>query len=102
MMPWFFEGKFRAEEIDFLTGTLTGYSKAATFRTADMAGLDVLNHVAENLYPAYRMMSGERFSKLPEGFKKMVEKGAHGNKKGHGFYKKVKGEKGNEYLVVEP
>ncbi len=34
----------RIEEIDELTGTLTGYSKAATFRTADMAGLDVLNH----------------------------------------------------------
>jgi 3-hydroxyacyl-CoA dehydrogenase len=32
----------------------------------------------------------------------MVEKGAHGNKKGHGFYKKVKGEKGNEYHVVNP
>lgn len=102
MMPWFFEGKFRAEEIDFLTGTLTGYSKAATFRTADMAGLDVLNHVAENLYPAVPDDERREIFKVPEGFKKMVEKGAHGNKKGHGFYKKVKGEKGNEYHVVDP
>jgi 3-hydroxyacyl-CoA dehydrogenase len=102
MMPWFFEGKFRAEEIDFLTGTLTGYSKAATFRTADMAGLDVLNHVAANLYPAVPDDERREIFKVPEGFKKMVEKGAHGNKKGHGFYKKVKGEKGNEYLVVNP
>src|SRR5690625_2671170 len=46
IMPYFFEGRFRAEEIDFLTGTLTGYSKAATFRTADMAGLDNIHHVA--------------------------------------------------------
>ncbi len=52
MMPYFFEGDFRAEEIDFLTGTLTGYSKAATFRTADMAGLDIIHHVANNLYPS--------------------------------------------------
>ena len=102
MMPWFFDGKFRAEEIDFLTGTLTGYSKAATFRTADMAGLDVLNHVAENLYPAVPDDERREAFKLPEEFKKMVEKGAHGNKKGHGFYKKVKGDKGNEYHVVDP
>ncbi|MEX2436423.1 MAG: 3-hydroxyacyl-CoA dehydrogenase family protein, partial [Balneolaceae bacterium] len=102
IMPWFFDGSFRAEEIDFLTGTLTGYSKAATFRTADMAGLDVLNHVAENLYPAVPDDERREIFKVPEGFQKMVEKGAHGNKKGHGFYKKVKGEKGNEYHVVEP
>jgi 3-hydroxyacyl-CoA dehydrogenase len=102
MMPWFIEGKFRAEEIDYLTGTLTGYSKAATFRTADMAGLDVLNHVAENLYPAIPDDERREAFKLPEELKKMVEKGAHGNKKGHGFYKKVKGEKGNEYHVVNP
>jgi 3-hydroxyacyl-CoA dehydrogenase len=102
MMPWFFDGKFRAEEIDFLTGTLTGYSKAATFRTADMAGLDVINHVAENLYPAIPDDERMEAFRLPETFKKMVEEGAHGNKKGHGFYKKVKGEKGNEYHVVDP
>ena len=102
MMPWFFEGKFRAEEIDFLTGTLTGYSKAAAFRTADIAGLDVINHVAENLYPAIPDDESREIFKLPAKFKEMVEKGAHGNKKGHGFYKKVKGEKGNEYHVVDP
>src|SRR6056297_1207618 len=102
IMPWFFNGEFRAEEIDFLTGTLTGYSKAATFRTADMAGLDVLNHVAENLYPAVPDDERRKLFKVPDGFKEMVEKGAHGNKKGHGFYKKVKGEKGNEYHVIDP
>jgi 3-hydroxyacyl-CoA dehydrogenase len=102
MMPWFFDGKFRAEEIDFLTGTLTGYSKAATFRTADMAGLDVINHVAENLYPAIPDDERREVFKLPDSFKDMVEKGAHGNKKGHGFYKKVKVDKGNEYHVVDP
>src|SRR6056297_1544134 len=102
IMPYFFNGEFRAEEIDFLTGTLTGYSKAATFRTADMAGLDVLNHVAENLYPAVPDDERRKLFKVPDGFKEMVEKGAHGNKKGHGFYKKVKGEKGNEYHVIDP
>lgn len=102
VMPWFFSGEFRAEEIDFLTGTLTGYSKAATFRTADMAGLDVLNHVAENLYPAVPDDERREIFKLPEEFKKMVEKGAYGNKKGYGFYKKVKTDQGNKYHVVDP
>ncbi|MEX0661322.1 MAG: 3-hydroxyacyl-CoA dehydrogenase/enoyl-CoA hydratase family protein [Balneolaceae bacterium] len=102
MMPWFFKGNFRAEEIDFLTGTLTGYSKAATFRTADMAGLDVLNHVAENLYPAVPDDERREVFDLPTPFKKMVKKGAHGNKTGQGFYKKVKTDKGSNYHVINP
>lgn len=102
IMPWFFDGKFRIEEIDELTGTLTGYSKAATFRTADMAGLDVLNHVAENLLPAVPDDERREFFELPEAFKKMVEDGAHGNKTGHGFYKKVQAEDGKEYHVIKP
>jgi 3-hydroxyacyl-CoA dehydrogenase len=102
IMPWFFDGKFRPEEIDFLTGTLTGYSKAATFRTADMAGLDVLNHVAKNLYPAVPDDERREIFNVPDGFQKMVEEGAFGNKAGHGFYKKVKGESGREYHVVDP
>tara|TARA_R100001143_G_scaffold63581_1_gene72404 strand:- start:8570 stop:10933 length:2364 start_codon:yes stop_codon:yes gene_type:complete len=102
MMPWFFEGKFRAEEIDLLTGTLTGYSKAASFRTADMAGLDVLNHVSENLYPAVPEDERREVFNLPDEFKKMVENGAKGNKSGRGFYKKVKTNEGSEYHVVNP
>lgn len=100
IMPWFFEGEFRIEEIDELTGTLTGYSKAATFRTADMAGLDVLNHVAENLLPAVPNDERKKVFELSDSFKKMVEEGAHGNKTGHGFYKKVKTKEGKEYHVI--
>lgn len=102
IMPYFFDGTFRAEEIDFLTGTLTGYSKAATFRTADMSGLDVINHVAENLYPVIPDDERREVFKLPEAFKKMVEQGKHGNKVGEGFYKKVKADSGKEYKVIDP
>jgi len=102
MMPWFFDGKFRAEEIDLLTGTLTGYSKAASFRTADMAGLDVLNHVSDNLYPAVPDDERREVFKLPSQFKKMVANGAIGNKNGRGFYKKVRTEKGTEFHVLNP
>lgn len=102
IMPYFFDGTFRAEEIDFLTGTLTGYSKAATFRTADLSGLDVINHVAKNLYPVIPDDERRKVFKLPENFEKMVKEGKHGNKAGEGFYKKVKTDKGKEYKVIDP
>ncbi len=102
IMPWFFDGTFRAEEIDFLTGTLTGYSKAATFRTADMSGLDIIYHVADNLYPRIPDDERREVFKLPESFQKMVEEGKHGNKTGEGFYKKVRTDEGREYKVIDP
>ncbi|SMO72673.1 3-hydroxyacyl-CoA dehydrogenase/enoyl-CoA hydratase family protein [Fodinibius sediminis] len=102
IMPYFFDGTFRAEEIDFLLGTLTGYSKAATFRTADMSGLDVIHHVAANLYPAIPGDERREVFDLPETFEKMVEEGRHGNKAGQGFYKKVKTDSGKEYKVINP
>jgi 3-hydroxyacyl-CoA dehydrogenase len=102
IMPWYFNGTFRAEEIDLLTGTLTGYSKAATLRTSDMVGLDVLKHVANNLYPAVPDDERREVFKLPEPMNKMVEMGWLGNKSGQGFYKKLKTEKGTEYHALDP
>jgi 3-hydroxyacyl-CoA dehydrogenase len=98
IMPYFFDGDFRAEDIDLLTGTLTGYSKAATFRTADMAGLDVTNHVAKNLYPSIPDDEMEETFNLPDEFQKMVDEGMIGNKAGKGFYSKQNG----EYKVINP
>lgn len=98
IMPYFFNGEFRAEEIDLLTGTITGYSKAATFRTADMAGLDVTNHVAKNLYPSIPDDEMRETFNLPDEFQKMVDEGMIGNKAGKGFYTKKDG----EYLVLNP
>jgi len=102
VMQYFFDGTFRAEEIDFLLGTLTGYSKAATFRTADMSGLDVIHHVATNLYPAIPDDERREVFQLPESFQKMVEEGKQGNKAGEGFYKKVQTDSGKEYKVIDP
>jgi 3-hydroxyacyl-CoA dehydrogenase len=102
IIPYFFNGDFRAEEIDYLLGTLTGYSKAATFRTADMSGLDVINHVASNLYPSIPDDERREVFQLPEAFQQMVEEGKHGNKVGEGFYKKVQTNSGKEYKVINP
>lgn len=102
IMPRLFDGSFSVEEIDELTGTVTGYSKAATFRTSDMVGLDVLKHVAENLYPALENDERREVFQLPEGFEEMVKEGALGNKRGQGFYKKVMTENGKEYHSIDP
>ncbi len=101
ILPWYFNGEFTPEEIDLLTGTLTGYSKAATFRTADMVGLDVLAHVADNIYPEIPDDERREVFQLPDQFSKMVEKGWLGKKSGQGFYKKVKTADGNQYLSLD-
>ena len=100
VMPYAFDKKFRFEELDYLTGTLSGFSKAATFRTADMAGLDVIGHVAKNLYPGIPDDERREVFKLDDKFYEMVSRNMIGNKAGMGFYKKVKTDKGKEYKVL--
>ena len=72
------------DEVDALTGPALGRAKSATFRTADLTGLDVLDHVAKELTRA----TGEDFE-LPAWVKELVAKGQLGEKSGAGFYKKV-------------
>ena len=105
MLPWVFGGKksrLGPEVVDYLTGTLTGYSKAATFRTADIAGLDVLAHVTRNIVPAIPNDERREVFELPSAFLKMVESGMLGNKSGKGFYQKVQTDRGPKFLVVDP
>lgn len=80
---------YSIEEIDTLTGTLVGRPKSATFRTADLVGLDTLLHVAENIYPAIPHDEQREMFKLPTLLKTLVETGSRGAKSGQGFYKKV-------------
>lgn len=72
------------DEVDALTGPALGRAKSATFRTADLTGLDVLDHVAQELTRA----TGEDFE-LPDWVKQLIAKGQFGEKTGAGFYKKV-------------
>ena len=80
-------GEYSIEEVDALTGPAIGRPKSATFRTVDIAGVDVLAHVA-------RTLSFE----LPPFVTEMVARGQTGAKAGAGFYKKV----GDEILTLDP
>jgi 3-hydroxyacyl-CoA dehydrogenase len=72
------------DEVDALTGPLLGRAKSATFRTADITGLDVLLHVAKELTAG----TGEDFS-MPAWVEKLAVSNRLGDKTGGGFYKKV-------------
>ncbi|NEP15772.1 MAG: 3-hydroxyacyl-CoA dehydrogenase/enoyl-CoA hydratase family protein [Leptolyngbya sp. SIO4C1] len=92
------ERGYSIEEIDQLTGTLIGRPKSATFRTADLVGLDTLLHVAENLYPAIPQDERRALFQVPPLLRKLAETGSLGAKAGQGFYKKV----GKEILSIHP
>jgi 3-hydroxyacyl-CoA dehydrogenase len=71
------------DEVDAITGPALGRAKSATFRTADLTGLDVLNHVAAELTRA----TGEDFA-LPDWVQSLIKQGRLGEKSGAGFYRK--------------
>ncbi len=74
-------------EIDKLTGPVIGRAKSATFRTADIVGLDTLVHVANHLKESTSDEANELFG-IPDYLQKMLEKGWLGSKTKQGFYKK--------------
>ncbi len=89
------------EEVDACTGPAVGWPKSATFRTADIVGLDVLIHVVKNIYEnAPNDESRERY-KVPALVEEMAKRGWLGDKSGQGFYKKVKGEGEKEILALD-
>jgi len=89
------------EEVDACTGPAVGWPRSATFRTADLVGLDVLTHVIKNIYEtAPDDESRERY-KVPALLADMTKRGWLGDKTGQGFYKKTKGDGAKEILTLD-
>jgi 3-hydroxyacyl-CoA dehydrogenase len=79
------------DAVDELTGPLIGRARSATFRTADIAGIDVILRVAAN---AHRNLPNDEERPLfqPPGFiDEMVRRGWLGEKTGGGFYRRSNG-----------
>ncbi len=89
------------EEVDKLTGPVIGRPKSATFRTADLVGLDTLAHVATGLYEGVPNDEAHDLFKLPEYVQKMLKNNMLGDKTGQGFYKKVKKDGKKEILALD-
>ncbi len=78
------------EEIDALTGPAIGRPRTATFKLADLVGLDTFLHVADNVYQLVPDDEARELFTAPEFLRRMVDKGLLGRKSGAGFYKRVK------------
>ncbi|MFU8860236.1 MAG: 3-hydroxyacyl-CoA dehydrogenase NAD-binding domain-containing protein [Cyclonatronaceae bacterium] len=87
-MPAYASGRYSVEEIDLLTGPITGRPKSATFRTADVVGLDTLYYVSKNLYKAIPHDHHRDDFIVPEVLEKLIAEKKLGAKSGAGFYKK--------------
>jgi 3-hydroxyacyl-CoA dehydrogenase len=89
--------------VDDLTGKKMGRASSATFRTADVVGLDTMAHVIQTLQDnlGEGKAIADPFSALyatPPVLAALIKGGALGQKTGAGFYKKV----GKDILRLDP
>lgn len=89
----------KVEEIDKMTGPVIGRPKSATYRTADMVGLDTLVHVAETTTELCPDDEAKDAFVIDPQLKTMLEKKWLGGKTGQGFYKKTKNAEGKKEIL---
>lgn len=90
------EKGYTVEEVDAVTGPAMGRPKSSTFRTLDLVGLDTFVHVAQNVFDNVTDPEEKAVFVTPKLLKDLVAKGWIGEKRGQGFYKKVKTVAGKE------
>lgn len=78
------------DEVDALTGPVIGRPKSATFRTADVVGIDTLVKVADGVAQNCPNDEARDLFKIPGWLQTMIENKWLGDKTGQGFFKKVK------------
>lgn len=88
------------DEIDALTGPIIGRPKSATFRTADVVGIDTLVKVAKGVYDNCPNDEHRDTFNIPAWLEKMVTSNQLGDKTGQGFFSKKKGEKGEKEIFT--
>jgi 3-hydroxyacyl-CoA dehydrogenase len=104
-MHYILENGYTVDEVDNITGPLIGRPKTATFRLIDLVGIDVWQHVGENLAPAIphdelgkKYLASDKPAKL---ISTMVDKGWLGNKTKCGFYKMVREDGKKKFLSLD-
>jgi 3-hydroxyacyl-CoA dehydrogenase len=88
------------DEIDSLTGPIIGRPKSATFRTADVVGIDTLVKVAKGVYDNCPADEARESFVIPAWLNKMIENNWLGDKTGQGFFKKTKGSGGEKEILT--
>jgi 3-hydroxyacyl-CoA dehydrogenase len=88
------------DEIEALTGPIIGRPKSATFRTADVVGIDTLVKVAKGVADNCPNDEARTIFTIPSWLEKMLANNWLGDKTGQGFFKKIKTEAGKEILTL--
>ena len=88
------------DEIDALTGPIIGRPKSATFRTADVVGIDTMVKVAGGVAANCPNDEAHALFAIPEWLQKMVDNNWLGDKSGQGFFKKIKNESGKKEILT--
>ncbi len=91
------ERRLTVEQVDALTGPVMGRPKSATFRTADLVGLDVMNAVAATAYEKCLDDESRDIFRTPPVLAALLERKSLGQKSGAGFYRK----NGAEILALD-
>jgi 3-hydroxyacyl-CoA dehydrogenase len=85
------------DAVDALTGPSIGRPKSATYRTADVVGLDTMAHVIKTMADTLPNDPWHSFFQAPLWLKALIEKGALGQKTGAGVFRKV----GKDIVVLD-
>jgi 3-hydroxyacyl-CoA dehydrogenase len=89
------------DEVDAITGPAMGRPKSATFRLGDIVGVDLLAQMGRNLRESLKHDPLARVFRPVDFIEDMVNRGWWGEKKGQGFYQRVKTDKGREILTLD-
>ncbi len=77
------------DTVDALTGPALGRPKSATYRTADVVGLDTMAHVIQTMADTLPDDPWHKYFAVPDLLKDLIAKGALGQKTGAGIYRKA-------------
>ncbi len=88
------------DEVDALTGPVIGRPKSATFRTADVVGIDTLVKVAKGVADNCPDDEAKNIFTIPSWLDTVVTNNWLGDKTGQGFFKKIKSASGKEILTL--
>jgi len=85
------EHDLTVEETDYLTGSLLGRPRSATFRMGDIVGLDIVSTIAKNQFEALPNDPYRDLLTPPGIVQQLLSSGRLGDKTGGGFYKRESG-----------
>ena len=86
------------DTVDALTGALIGRPRSATFRTADVVGLDTFAHVVNTMRETLPDDPWHPYYTLPQWLNRLIDEGALGQKSGRGVYQRI----GRDIQVLDP